>query len=278
MNTEQIKDLILTIGGDPWSKMVTFLPNLVGAILILVVGYIISKTLQRAGGAVLRRLGFDRLSARVGLDRFFQRGGLKTVPSALIGHLLFWLFMLTFLISAAETLGLSNVSRTIESMVMYLPNVIAAVVIFIVGITLAAFVRGVIQSAAESIGVDYAQALAKVAYGALVIVSSTLAIGQLQIETSLLNRIIQIVLIGAAAAVAFALGTGTRDIARHLVAGVYLRDIYQAGTRISVGEHTGSLEEVGPVVTRLRTGDGTFVNIPNAQLTEAVVQEQSTRT
>lgn len=275
MNSEQIKEILLSIGGEPWNKTMAFLPNLLAAIVILLVGFAISKALQRASAAVLRRLGFDQLSARVGLDRFFRRGGLKSAPSALIGLLLFWLFMLTFLISAAETLGLTNVSQTIGALVHYLPNVIAAVVIFVVGLTVAAFVRGVVRSTAEGIGVEYAELLSNLAYGALVVVASTLAIGQLQVETTLLNRIIVIVIVGAAAAVAFALGTGTRDIARHLVAGVYLRDLYRTGTRLSVGEHSGALEEIGPVVTRLRTADGSVVNIPNAQLTEAVVKEES---
>lgn len=275
MNAEQIKELLLGIGGDPWSKMTAFAPNLLGAVVILLVGYAVSKALQRLTTSILRRVGFDKLSGRVGLDRFFHRGGLKSAPSALIGLLLFWLFMLTFLISAAETLGLSDVSRTIHSLVLYLPNVIAAVIIFVVGMTLAAFVRGILQSAAEGIGVDHAEVLANVAYGALIVVSSTLAIDQLQVETTLLNRIILILLIGATAAVAFALGTGTRDIARHLVAGAYLRDLYQSGTTLSVGEHVGALEEIGPIVTRLRAPDGSVVNIPNAQLTEAIVTEDS---
>jgi small-conductance mechanosensitive channel len=277
MNAEQFKAMILEMGGDPWSKMMTFMPNLLGAIFILAFGFIVSKILQRAGAAVIRRLGFDHLAARVGLDRFLERGGVKSPPSALIGQLLFWLFLLTFLISAAETIGLSNVSRTIESLVLYLPNVIAAVVIFVVGITIATFVRGVIQSAAQSIGVDYSQGLARLAYGVLVVIAGTLAIGQLQIETTLLNRVIQIVLVGAVAAIAFALGTGTRDVARHLVAGVYLRDLYKRGVILHVGEHSGSLEEVGPVVTRIRAADGTLLSIPNAHLTETVVRQQSGR-
>ena len=167
MNPEQLKDIIVAATTNPWAKMMAFIPNLLGMLIILLVGYMISRGLQKLMALILRRVGFDRLSSRVGLHAMFEQAGIQATASDIIGRLVFWLFMLTFLISATETLGLSNLSRTIDAFVRYLPHVIGAVVIFIIGMTLAHFVRDLVRGGAEGLGVDYAKGLGSLEYGSL---------------------------------------------------------------------------------------------------------------
>jgi small-conductance mechanosensitive channel len=274
MRPEQLKDIMVAATANPWAKIVAFIPNVLGMLVILIVGYLVAKGLQRLGTVVLQRIGFDKLSSRVGLPTILDQAGIRATASEILGQLVFWLFMLTFLISAAETLGLGNVSQTIDAFVRYLPNVIGAVVIFIVGLTLAHFVRDLVRSGAEGLGVDYAKGLSNLAYGALIVVVGSLAVGQLQIETVLFNRVVEIVLIATGAALALALGLGTRDIAKHVVSGVYIRELYKPGTNLSVGEDSGSLQDVGTVITRIKTPEGRTIYIPNGQLTEIVVREK----
>lgn len=256
-----------------WTKIAAFLPNLAGMLVILIVGYFVSKLLQKIATGVLRKARFDDGSEKVGLQNTLQKVGIRSTASEIVGKIVFWLFMLTFLISATETLGLENVSKTIDSFVAYLPNVIAAAVIVVVGLVLAHFVQNVVQAGAESIGVEYARTLGRLSYIVLLVVVGTLAIGQLGIETTLLNRIVEIVLIAAATALALALGLGTRDIARNVVAGVYARDLYKNGSEIQVDGQKGSVQSVGTVSTTIKTSEDRLVHIPNSQLTEAVVQE-----
>ncbi|MGE0824442.1 MAG: mechanosensitive ion channel domain-containing protein [Candidatus Binatia bacterium] len=274
MNSEQVKDLVVSVTANPWAKIVAFAPNLMGMLFILVLGYLVSRGLQKIATLIFQKLGFDSLSVRVGLAGILQRTGIYITASVILGRLVFWLFMLTFLISATETLGLSNVSRTIDSFVRYLPNVIGAAVIVIIGMTLAQFVRDLVRSGATGLGVEYARGLGNLAYGVLIVVTGSLAVGQLQIETVLFNRVVEIVLIATGAALALALGFGTRDIARHVVAGTYLRDLYRPGMNISVGEDSGAVQDVGTVITRIRAEDGHTIYIPNGHLTEVVVREK----
>jgi hypothetical protein len=107
-----------------WTKVAGFIPNLVGTILILIVGYIVSKLLQRTATAILRRLHFDKASEKTGLNDTFKKVGIRRTASEIVGAVVFWLYMLMFFISAADALGLDNVSRTIDSFVIYLPNVV----------------------------------------------------------------------------------------------------------------------------------------------------------
>lgn len=279
MEARQLPDAVMmtTLGvwKGLWAKIIAFVPNLVAAVIILAVGYVVSRLLQKLGTALLQRVGFDRVSARVGLEDILARGNVHATASEIVGHVVFWLFMLTFLISATEALGLPNVSGTIGALVRYLPNVIGAAVIVVVGLTVAHFVRDLVRGGAETLGADYGRALGGLVYGVLVLVVASLAIGQLQIETVLFNRVVQIALIAAGLALALALGLGTRSIAMHIVAGAYVREMLTPGALVSVGDITGSLQEVGTIVTRLRAADGRTVYIPNGQLTETVVSQSS---
>jgi hypothetical protein len=186
---------------------------------------------------------------------------------------MFWVLMLTFIVSAADTLGLPNVSQTIDAFVLYLPNVVAAAVIMVVGMTVASFVRDLVRGGAQTLGIDYARALGSLAHGALLVVIASLAVGQLRIETALFNRVVEIILIAAGLGLALAMGLGTRDIARHIVAGVYLRDLYRPGMKLSFEGRTGTVAEVGTVVTRLTGPDAGTIYIPNGHLTTAIVDE-----
>lgn len=249
-----------------------FIPRFFGMILLLILGFIISKGIARLATTILRRMGFDRAAGRIGLNGILERGNIKSSPAQIVGKLAFWFFMLTFVVSAADTLGLGNVSRTIESFVAYLPNVIGSVAIAVVGLLLAGFARDAVHRGAESIGVDYADALGKLVHIALIVVVATLAIGQLKLDIVLISRVIEILLIASGAGLALTLGLGTRDLSKHIVAGVYARDIYTPGMKLTVGSDTGAVEEVGAITTRIRTSNGEAIFVPNGKFLETVVR------
>jgi len=257
-----------------WTKVAGFVPNLVGMLVILIVGYIISKVLQWSAVAILDRVRFDKAGEKTGLNDAMQKVGIKRTASEIVGVLIFWFFMLTFLLSAAEALGLENVSQTIDSFVEYLPHVIGAAVIVVVGLLVANFARTAMQTALERLGVDYGKAASKLVYGVLIVVIGSLAISQLQIETGLINRVIEIGLLAVGAALAISLGLGTRDVARNVVAGVYARDSFKAGSKISIGDNQGTIEAVTAVNAKIRRDDGGVIYIPNAQLIDNVVHEK----
>lgn len=256
-----------------WTKFAEFVPNFLGMIVIVVLGYLISKGLAKITTTILRKVRFEIASEKIGLGATLSKVGIKTSASEIVGKLVFWLFMLTFLISASETLGLDNVSRTIDTFVDYMPNVIAAALIAVLGLVLAHFVRTVVETAIEGMGFGYARAVSRLAHMVLIIVVGTLAIDQLGIETDLLSSVIEIVLIAAGAALAIALGLGTRGVANSVVAGVYARDLYKPGTDLRFGEIEGTVDSVGSITTRVRARDGSFVHIPNDQLVQNIVRE-----
>lgn len=261
-----LKEVFLNSMQALWSTVATFLPNLVAGILIIIVGYIVAKVAGRVAGKLVAKLGIDRASKDAGVQGMLEVTGVKTTPSQIIGRTVFLFILLVFIITAADTLGLSAVSGTIDTFILYLPKVIAAIVIGLVGLFFAQIVRDAIKRGTAGFGMEYANALSGVAHVIIIVVVATVAIGQLDIDTRLLHLIIGIGLGVAGIASAIALGMGTREIATNIVYGVYARDGLKVGERIKTGDVNGEVIEVGSVMTVVRQKNGNEIQIPNSVL------------
>lgn len=264
-------ETLLAIMTTLWSKLAGFLPNLVGAILLLTIGYFISKAVGYILAKGLDKAGFNKLSEKVGVAETMRRANVKLAASDIVGRLAFWIIMLTFLVTATEALGLPRVSETLDEFVLYLPKVIASALILIIGLFVAHFVRDLIRSGAEGIGVEYAKPLSTAVYGILFVVIASLSIGQLEVDTGLLDNIISIFIAAIGISVALSLGLGTRDLASKILAGVYARDLYCVGENIQIDDISGSLESVGTVKTIIRIKDGTLVSVANNHIIDSKV-------
>lgn len=255
-----------------WGKFASFLPSLLAAIVLLVIGHFLGKLLAYVISKLLAKVGLDRISEKAGLGNAVGGSGIVASPSLIVGKIVYWLIFLTFIISAADTLGLDRVSSTIDDFVLYLPKVIGAMLVAIVGLFVATLVRTALEAALASINLGYERAVGGLVYGIIVVVVLSLAVGQLEIETELLNQVISILLLAAAAAVALALGLGTREVAGNIVAGVYARDLYQPGATIRFGDVSGTVLEVGSTNVVIRVGPDKTLTVPNRYLLEKQVE------
>ena len=255
-----------------WEKIASAAPSVLAALALLVFGHYIARLIAFTIAKLLSRVGLDTLGDKAGLDDMAARGGFEMTASTLFGKIIYWLIFLTFLISAADALGLDRISDTINGFVAYLPKLIGALLVFIVGLFVAQVVRSIIEAALGSINLGYEKAIGAIVYGIVFIVVASLAIGQLEVETALLNQVISIVLLACAAAVAIAMGLGTRDVAGNIVAGVYARDLYAPGKTIQIGEIRGEIVEVGSTSLLVDVGEGRTVCVPNRRLLEETVE------
>ena len=255
-----------------WSKVAAFIPNLLAFFVILVIGYLVARLLASVMRRVLEAIHIDRFSQRVGVRSVLDGANIQAEVSTMLSRLVFWLLMLTFLVSATETLGLPRVSSTIDGFVQYLPKVLGAVFILLVGLFIAQFVRGIIVGGSESLGLESAGALGAAAYGLLVIIVGTLAIGQLELETEILNQVIAIVLISLGGAAALAFGLGSKLVAGNILAGTYARELYREGDDLVIGDVRGTVTQVTAVKLEIRTEEGDLITVPNVEVINTTVR------
>ena len=200
-------------------QLFEWLPRLIGAIVILVVFWLIAKAVRRLIEAALPKTGIDRAvhSGRYGEYVAHYASGFQ--PSAVIGAIAFWFIFLTGILLALSTLGIEALNNAIAAVIGYLPNVVAAIVILVVAIAIAGVIGGAI---AKLMGDT---ALGKIAASVLPVLVMTVAVFmalvQLKIATQIVVGMFYIVLGGIVLAAALAFGLGGRSAAERLLNGAY---------------------------------------------------------
>jgi hypothetical protein len=263
-----------TAFGQAWDKIVSYTPNLLAAIVVLVVGYFVAKIVAHAVTLLCERAGLQRAAERSGLWESMTHMNIKRNVPAIVGTIIFWGLMLVFLMAGFSILNISQVSGAIDRVVEYIPNLLVATVMVVVGLLVAGFLRGVIATSADRVGISYAEHLANGCYYIMSLMVFMAAFDQLKIHFELLNYAILIAFGGVALGFGMALGLGGRDTMAGILAGYYVRQRLQAGDHVTVGHLEGTVREVGPVATIIETDEDGLLNrhsVPNSKmLNEAV--------
>ncbi|MDT7928307.1 mechanosensitive ion channel family protein [Tepidimonas sp.] len=265
----------LSWASDPlvalYNRLAMLAPNLLGALILLLFGYLLGKLLGAVTRRLLAKLGIDELAKRSGLQGFMQQWGMQREISALLGTIAFAFVLLAFAISAADSLGLAAAGQTVAQVMLFLPKFVAAVVVLVLGLMAASWLAGLVRRAADSAGVDYAPTLARLTMGVLAALVVLMAVDQLDIRIVLLQEVIGVALAAIGVAVALSLGLGTRGLAGEIVAGVYLRDLLKEGDRIEWNGIAATVREVGTIKTVLVLADGRLLTVANSRLSADAV-------
>jgi hypothetical protein len=204
------------------NQLASVLPSFLGAALILLAGYFIARVVERWTDAILKRLNFNKMADAGGLSEAVGRTGMRLDPIHAVGKLLFWLVMLVVILLTSTALGLESINQMFGTMLSYIPTLIAAIVIVILGMIVGEFVRGLVLASAG--GVEGVPTLAKIAKAAVVLISVFMAMQQMGVAAEIITAAFTLTLgaIGLAAGLAF--GLGTKDLA-----GEITRRWYEAG-------------------------------------------------
>lgn len=193
------------------TQVMGFLPSFLGALLILLVGWVIAKTIEGVVGNVLKAIQLDKLADRIQLSDVLTKGGIKHKLSELIGAIIYWLVILAVVIAALNALQLTIAAQLLEQVVVFLPNVVASIFILVVGILSAAFVSTTVRTAAGNAGVSQAQVLGEAVQAVVIIFSVVAALKQLGIQ--FVGEAFLIILAAVSFGTALAFGLGCKEIA-----------------------------------------------------------------
>jgi hypothetical protein len=205
-------------------QVVHVIPALVGAAIILLTGYFLARQVQRWADDLLKRLGFNRMATAGGLDEVVGRTGSRLDPVRALAKLIFWLVMLVVILLASTALGLESINQMFGAMLAFIPTLIAAIVIVILGIIVGEFVRGLILASAGN--VSGVPTVAKMAKGAVIMIALFMALQQVGVAEEIVTAAFTLILGAAALAVGLAFGLGNRELA-----GEITRRWYEQGQR-----------------------------------------------
>ena len=227
--------LIVAPISEMLTKLIGYLPTLIGALIILTVGWVIAKTLRRVVNRALEAIHFDKLADKAGITEILNKGGLKTSAVGVMSSLVYWLAIIMVLVIVVNALGLPQASSVLETLFAFIPNVISALFVLVVGMFLANFVSGIVRTAAGNASLPRPEMYSAASRWAIIICAGTISLRELGIATLLVTTTFNIILAGVCLALALAFGLGGRDAAAK-----YLEEWRQRHSE----EKTRSKEEV----------------------------------
>jgi len=208
---------LLTSFTSALTLVFAFIPKLIGFLVIILVGWLIAKALGKAVSFLLRKIGFDNFSNRIGLTRFEQRMGIRLDPADFLGRIVFWFVILVFLVPAFESLGLASITLILNEFISYIPRVFVAILILFLGTLLATVVADIVRGAIATAGIGNPNVFAEISRWAIILFATLMALTVLDIATALILELFGAIVFGSALAFGLAFGLGGRDAARRLI-------------------------------------------------------------
>ena len=253
MSSDQVQNGV----GKMWShlKQNTFdyFPQILGFIAIILIGYIIARMLRTVSGRALKHVGRFIPSRKI-RDRLHPA---KLEPWAnIISNVLFWVVICFFFTAATETLGLPIVSTWLSGIANYLPNILVAVGICVVGIIGGILLRDAIVSISVSAGIGYGDAVGRIAQYLIILLSIIIGIDQIGVDITFLTGMLLILMGTLLFGAALAFGLGAQTVVGNILASHYLQKTYKIGNRVKINNIEGRITQFTPTGVILETPEG----------------------
>lgn len=201
-----------------WLGVVGFIPNLVVAIIILILGWLIGALFGRAISQVFKSLKVDDALRRAGFESFVHRGGINLNSGAFVGGLVKWFVIVVFLIAALDVLGLSQVNLFLRSVVLsYLPQVLVAVLVLLVAGVVGDVTGRIVSTAAKAAEIGSAHFAGAVARWAIWVFAILVALSHLGIATAFSQTLFTGVVIAISLALGLSFGLGGQEAAGRFI-------------------------------------------------------------
>jgi len=201
-----------------WLGFISFIPRLIGAIIVFLIGWLISVAIGKLVAEVLKRLKFNRIFEKGGWEKALEKAEIKVDASAFIGAIIKWVLLIVFLAAAVDVLGFEQLTSFLTLKVLpFLPNVVVAAFIFVVAVIIADILEKVVRAAVEGAKVGYGQIVGVIVKWSIWVFAIFTILLQLGIAPDLVKVIIQgvIALIVIAGGIAF--GLGGKEVASQIL-------------------------------------------------------------
>lgn len=222
-------------------SMVATLPKLLGCIIILITGYIVAKIVATIVKTTVSRIGIDKFGEKLGDIEFIQKNNIKIKISSILSKILYFFIFLIFIVAATDVLGMPALSDLFKNMLNYIPNVVVALVMLMIGVLVADALRKGIETTGKSLGIPSASLLANAFFYFILINFIMAALGQLNIDTKFIESNILIAVGGISLAFAIGYGLASKNILSNLVSGFYTKDKFNIGDEITVDGARGQI-------------------------------------
>lgn len=216
--TVAVSDIVRASLLQLWGNVAGFLPRLIAALVIFIVGWLVAVLIGKLAWHIIRTIQLDRGLESIGFKRIWERSGYKLDSSYFFYELVKWFFIVVFLMVATDILGLNKVTDFLGNVVYFLPNVFIATFIILIGVMLSRFLQSVVVGSVRAAELASANLLGSVTKWAVLIFSWLVALEQLNVAGEIIRIVIMGVVAAGALALGLAFGLGGRDHADDFLA------------------------------------------------------------
>jgi hypothetical protein len=203
--------------GDVLAKVIGIIPKLLAAVAIVIIGYGVARGIEFLLSRVLKLINFDVISDKIGFSNLLAKGDIATAPGDFLSRALYWIIFIIFILAGIDALNLEMTSNLVALFFLYIPRLITALVIIIIGYYIANFLARTVLLASVNADLHYSKILSEIVRIFILILAFTMALEQLAIAGATLIVVLSIFLGGVALALSLAFGLGGRDVARDIL-------------------------------------------------------------
>ncbi len=255
--TDSLQSFLQTLGGA--------LPSIIGALTILIAGWLFAKFIAYIIRKILTVSRFDELADKINVSDMLAKANIQTKPSIMISRFVYWGIILFVFVMATDSLGWNIVSTQISNLIAYLPTLFSAIVLFILGFFVSSFVRDIIAAATNSLGMKGGRLISQLVFYFLLIMVTITVLNQLGIDTQIITYQVVLFIGSILLAGSISYGFASRKVLSSMLATYFSRNTFMVGQVIRFDGIEGQITKIDRIFMTIQT-DGEKLVIPTKEL------------
>lgn len=259
METPAQFDLVREATTEMATKFFAALPNFIVAVAIFIIGWIVSSLVSKFVKKLLHRIGIDKFGEKLTDVDIIRRTNLDISLSKIAAKVVFFLLIMFFTVAATSALGLPEISQLITNIIEFIPNLLVALIILILGTILADALKSVVHTTLVSLGIGSANLISMAIFYFLFVNIVISALSQAKIDTNFLSQNLSIVIAGVVLAFSIGYGLASKEMMSNIISSFYSKNMFKIGDHITLDDVTGKIEEITKTNITVNTGDSRVV-------------------
>lgn len=257
-----------------WFEITKIFPNIIGAFIVLIIGWLITKLIVKVIKKVLKIAKTEKLDEKINEIEIIEGKQLNFNTIKVVSKVVKYIMYIILLVTASDIMGLDIITKQISDLISYLPKLFAALIVFIIGLLFANFVKNGLKSLFESMDLSGGKMISQVVFFLLLTFISVTALNQAGIDTEIITNNINMIIAAFLIAFAIAFGLGAREIVGKLLNTFYARKTYEVGQKIIFNNETYTIEAVQSISVILVSDTKGKLIVPIKDIVENQVQMQ----
>lgn len=257
--------------GSLIDNMISALPKIFGAIAVFIIGWIVAKMVRSMILVALQKMGIDKLGDKLNEIDIVDKANIKIKISSLLSTIIYYVVLLFVLIVSTDILDLEPVSNLVVGIFEFVPKLLVALIILVLGTLLADGLKTIVYTACNSLGIPSAKLISTFLFYFLLVNILVSALSQAEINTEFLSTNISILIGGLVLAFAIGYGLSSRNTMSNYLASFYTQERFKVGDRVTFDDATGHIVDINKTSMTLDTGNSKII-LPLSKVTESKIE------